>query len=134
MKRFFELTFRPFFVITGAATTLGALLAFWPRWAAVHLLRIDFVQDYTIILQHWGFLLGLVGVFMIVAAFREDWRQPVLILCCCEKAFVVYLVIVNARYPYSHGLRMGAARDATVALYTIGYFAFGGSRTPLPTG
>ncbi|MFZ3331224.1 MAG: hypothetical protein WA197_11375 [Candidatus Acidiferrales bacterium] len=94
----------------------------------------DFVQDYTIILQHWGFLLGLVGVFMIVAAFREDWRQPVLILCCCEKAFVVYLVIVNARYPYSHGLRMGAAMDATVALYTIGYFAFGGSRTPLPTG
>ncbi|MGA7854842.1 MAG: hypothetical protein WCA15_16065 [Candidatus Acidiferrales bacterium] len=126
MKRFFELTFRPFFVITGAATTLGALLAFWPQWAAVHVLRIEFAQDYTIILQHWGFLLGLVGVFMIVAAFREDWRQPVLILCACEKAFIVYLVIVNASYPYSHGFWMGAAMDAAVALYTIGYFAFGG--------
>jgi hypothetical protein len=34
MKRFFDLTFKPFFVVTGFATALGALNAFWPRWAA----------------------------------------------------------------------------------------------------
>jgi hypothetical protein len=127
MKRFFELTFRPFFVITGAATALGALNAFWPRWTVKQVLGIDFVQDYTIILQHWGFMLGLMGTFMIVAAYRADWRKPILTFCACEKAFVAYLVVANVRYPYSHGLWMGAGMDATVALYTIAYFGVGGS-------
>jgi len=79
MKRFFDLTFKPFFVLTGFAAALGALNAFWPKWAAEKVELIPFVQDYTIVLQHWGIMLGLVGVFMIVAAFRTDWRNPILI-------------------------------------------------------
>jgi len=48
---------------------LGALNAFWPQWAAEKVDLIPFIQDYTIILQHWGFMLGVMGVFMIIAAF-----------------------------------------------------------------
>ena len=33
MKRFFDLTFKPFFVLTGIGTAAAALYAFWPRWA-----------------------------------------------------------------------------------------------------
>jgi len=93
MKRFFDLTFKPFFVLTGIGTALGALIAFWPKWAAERLVKIAFVQEYTIILQHWGFMLGVMGVFMIVAAYREDWRTPILIFGLCEKAFFVCLVV-----------------------------------------
>jgi hypothetical protein len=32
-ERFFDLTFRPFFVVTGAITALGSLNAFRPFWA-----------------------------------------------------------------------------------------------------
>ncbi len=32
MKRFFDLTFRPFFVITGIETASASLYAFWPSW------------------------------------------------------------------------------------------------------
>lgn len=32
MKRFFGLTFRPFFVLTGIGTALAGLYAFWPVW------------------------------------------------------------------------------------------------------
>lgn len=132
MKRFFDLTFRPFFVLTGMATALGALNAFWPQWAAETVEKITFVQDYTIILQHWGIMLGLTGVFMMVAAFRAEWRQPVLIYCVCEKGFIVYLVVTNITRPYARGLRAGAAMDATVVLYTIVYFVVCGFRTSLP--
>jgi hypothetical protein len=52
MKRFFDLTFKPFFVLTGIGTALAALDAFWPRWAVETVQRIAFIQDYTIILQH----------------------------------------------------------------------------------
>jgi hypothetical protein len=36
--------------------------------------RIAFIQDYTIILQHWGIMVALMGVFMIVAAYRAACR------------------------------------------------------------
>ncbi len=123
MERFFDLTFRPFFVVTGVGTTLGVLNAFWPRWAAETVDKIKFNQEYTIILQHWGIMLGLMGIFMIVAAYREDWRKPILIYSLCEKAFLVYLVVANISQPYSRGLWLGAGMDATVVLYTIAYFA-----------
>jgi hypothetical protein len=123
MKHFFDLTFKPFFVVTGIATASGALIAFLPEWAAEKVLLIPYRQDYTIILQHWGIMLGLTGIFMIVAAFGTDWRKPVLLFSACEKAFMVYLVATNISQPYARGLWFGSAMDATVVLYTIGYFA-----------
>jgi hypothetical protein len=30
--------------------------------------------------------------------------------------------LVNARQPYAQGLKIGAAMDATVVLYTLAYF------------
>ena len=126
MRRFFDLTFKPFFVVTGIGTVLGAVNAAWPQWGAEKVLLIPFDQDYTIILQHWGFLLGVMGVFMIVVAFCEKWRNPILIFSTCEKVFFVYLVATNISHPYARGLWFGAGMDATVVLYTIAYFAVRG--------
>jgi hypothetical protein len=130
MKRFFDLTFKPFFVLTGIGTALAALDAFWPRWAVETAQKIAFIQDYTIILQHWGIMVGLMGVFMIVAAYRAEWRNPILIYSLIEKAFMVYLVVVNRSHPYSQGFWIGAWMDATVVLYTIFYFGVCGFKTP----
>jgi len=130
MKRFFELTFRPFFVLTGVGTALGCLDAFWPRWTAETVEKIPFVLDYTIILQHWGFMLGLMGVFMIIAAFKADWRNPILVFAALEKTFVVYLVVANRTQAYAQGLIGGAVMDATVVLYTVAYFGVCGFKIP----
>src|ERR1700729_2912953 len=59
MKRFFDLTFRWFFIITGIGTASATLYAFWPRRAAETVGKIPFVPDYTIITQHWGTMVGL---------------------------------------------------------------------------
>ena len=91
--------------------------------------KIPFVQDYTIILQHWGIMVGLMGVFMVVAAFRAEWRNPILIYSAFEKAFMVYLVVANGSHTYAQGFKAGAAMDATVVLYTIVYFAVCGFKT-----
>ncbi|MFZ0518999.1 MAG: hypothetical protein WAM20_18265 [Acidobacteriaceae bacterium] len=123
MKRFFDLTFKPFFVITGLGTAVAFLYAFWPRWAAETAGKIPFIPDYTIIAQHWGIMVGLMGVFMIAAAFKVAWRTPILLYSLLEKAFLVYLILANRSHAYSHGFRMAAAMDATVVLYTIVYFA-----------
>lgn len=130
MKRFFDLTFRPFFILTGAGTALASLYAFWPRWAVEVIGKIAFIQEYTIILQHWGIMVGLMGVFMIIAVFQADWRKPILIYSACEKAFMVYLVVANGSRPYAEGFWLGAIMDATVVLYTIVYFSVYGFGTP----
>ena len=123
MKRFFDLTFRPFFVVTGIGTASASLYAFWPRWTAETVGKIPFVPDYTIIAQHWGIMVGLMGAFMIAAALKVEWRKPILIYSLIEKAFMVYLVLANGNQSYSQGFKVGAAMDATVVLYTIVYFA-----------
>jgi hypothetical protein len=68
-------------------------------------------------------MVGLMGVFMVAAAFRVEWRTPILVYSLLEKAFMVYLVVANGSQPYSRGFKAGAAMDAAVVLYTIGYFA-----------
>jgi hypothetical protein len=32
-------------------------------------------------------MVGLMGIFMVVAAFRESWRVPILLYSLIEKAF-----------------------------------------------
>jgi hypothetical protein len=123
MKRFFDLTFTPFFVITGIGTAAAFLYAFCPRWATETAGKIPFVPDYTILTQHWGIMVGLMGVFMIAAAVKVEWRKPILIYSLLEKTFMVYLVLANGSYAYAQGFKIGAAMDATVVLYTIVYFA-----------
>ena len=123
MKRFFDLTFGPFFVITGIGTAAAFLYAFWPRWATETAGKIPFVPNYTILTQHWGIMVGLMGVFMIAAAVKVEWRKPILIYSLLEKTFMVYLVLANGSYAYAQGFKIGAAMDATVVLYTIVYFA-----------
>jgi hypothetical protein len=123
MKLFFDLTFKPFFVLTGIGTAAAALYAFWPRWATETAGKIPFVPDYTILTQHWGIMVALMGAFMIAIAFKVEWRNPILIYSLFEKAFMVYLVLANRSQSYSQGFKVGAAMDATVVVYTIVYFA-----------
>ena len=134
MKRFFDLTFRPFFVLTGVGTALVSMFAFWPAWATETVVKLSFIQEYTIIVQHWGIMVGLMGVFMTAAAFRPEWRTPILLFSAAEKAFMVYLVVANISRPYSEGFWMGATMDGTVVLYTIAYFAVCGFGTPAFSG
>jgi hypothetical protein len=122
VKHFFDLTFKPFFVLTGIGTALAALDAFWPKWTVTTVQLIPFVQDYTIIVQHWGIMVGLMGVFMVIAAYSRTSRNPILIYSAIEKTFLVYLVLTNVSRPYARGFWVGAGMDATVVFYTIAYF------------
>lgn len=55
-------------------------------------------------MQHWGIMVGLMGVFMVVAAYRASGRNPILIYSGVEKAFMVYVVLVNLSQPQTSAL------------------------------
>jgi hypothetical protein len=79
-------------------------------------------------------MVALMGVFMIVAAYRAEWRKPILIYSAFEKTFMVYLVVANGSHSYAQGFWIPAGMDATVVLYTIVYFGVCGFKTPSSYG
>ncbi|MCY2963694.1 MAG: hypothetical protein NT069_08610 [Planctomycetota bacterium] len=130
LERFFARSFRPFFLLTGAGTSLVGIYAFFPSWAMPNAAKLPYQEDYTIIIQHWGIMVGLMGLAMMAAGMVPRWRVPIALYSGFEKAFMVWLVLSNAGQPYAAGFWIPFALDSTVVAYTIGYFAFCGFGVP----
>ena len=133
LQRFFTTTFKPFFLCTGLGTALIGLYAFFPEWSVIQLAQLEYLRDYTIIVQHWGIMVGLMGLFMMAAAFVPVWRVPILVFSAIEKAFMVWLVLSNANQEFVRGFWIPATVDATVVLYTVAYFFVVGMLPAVPT-
>jgi hypothetical protein len=130
LQSFFARSFRPFYLVTGAGTAGIGLFAVLPSWATENIAKLPFLVEYTIIIQHWGIMVGLMGLFMMGAAVFPAWRAPIGLYSILEKAFMVWLVLVNAKQPFVTGFWLPFAIDLTVVVYTIGYFYFCGFDKP----
>ena len=128
IERLFSRTVRPFFLFTGAGTALIGLYAVLPSWAMPNLARLPYLQDYTIIIQHWGIMVGIMGLAMMLAALIPQWRNPILLYSALEKSFMVWLVLSNAKQPFVSGFWAPLVIDSTVVIYTIGYYLACGFR------
>ena len=122
LEKFIRVTIKPVLIIGGIGTALAGANAFMPQWATENVQGIEWVQDYTIFVQHWGIMVCLMGVFMVGAAFKESWRYPIMMYGLIEKAFMVYLVVTNASHVYSDGFYIPAAMDSFITGYSILYF------------
>lgn len=122
MKTIIDKTTKPVLLAGGIGTALAGINAFFPRFAVENIQNLDWVGEYTIFVQHWGIMVCLMGVFMIVAAFKESWRTPVLIYCVIEKAFLVFLVVVNLDQSFSNGFYIPAVMDTIITIWTLLYF------------
>jgi len=119
---FIEKTMKPFLIIARLGTAIAGVSAFIPQYAVENLLKLPFAENYTIIVQHWGMMILLVGIFMIISAFRITWRIPVLLYSVFEKAFMVSLYIFNARRPFSASFQGAAIMDGIIVIYLLLYF------------
>ncbi len=122
MKRFIDMTLKPVLIIGGLGTSAALLYAFAPQFATANIAGLEFIQEYTIFVQHWGIMVGLIGVMMVAAAFQPTWVFPVMIYAALEKAFMVYLAVSNAGYSFSEGFWAPATMDAIIVLYSLLYF------------
>ena len=122
MKSFINKTIKPFLIIAGLGTCGAGLLVFLPQFTVESIFKLPFVEDYTIFVQHWGMMVLLVGVFMIISAFRVSWRMPILIYSAIEKTFMVFLYLFNISRSFSAGFQGGAIMDAIIVIYLLLYF------------
>ena len=84
LYQFFSRTVRLFFLFTGAGTALVGLYAFLPSWAMPNVSKLPYLQEYTIIIQHWGIMVGIMGICMMLAAMVPEWRVPILLCSAVE--------------------------------------------------
>jgi hypothetical protein len=122
MKKLIDATIKPVLIIGGVGTAAAFLYAFRPYFALTNIAKLEVTRDYIIFVQHWGIMVGLIGAFMVAAAFIESWRTPIILYGLLEKAFMVYLVASNASFPYSQGFYVPAAMDTFLTVYSILYF------------
>lgn len=122
MQWFIDKTLKPVLIIGGLGTSAAGLYAFAPQFAIANIAGLEFIQQYTIFVQHWGFTVGLIGVMMVVAAFKPAWVLPVLIIVAVEKAFIVYLTLSNMGEAFANGFHVPAAMDAAIVVYCLLYF------------
>lgn len=132
MKHFIDKALKPVLIIGGLGTAAASLYAFWPQVAVENVAALEFRQDYTIFVQHWGMMVGLMGVMMVAAAFKPSWVMPILIYGILEKAFLVYLIVSNMGHSFSKGFWLPAAMDAIIVLYLILYFTLQGKQDHTP--
>ena len=123
MRALMDKTLKPVLLIGGLGTAAAGVDAFFPRYAVENVQNIDYVPEYAIFVQHWGMMVGLMGVFMIAAVFKRSWRTPILLYSLIEKGFMVYLVATNLGEDFASGFRLPAAMDAVIVLWSIAYFA-----------
>lgn len=122
MKKFIDVTLKPVLIIGGIGTALAGANAFFPQFAVENVQNLDWVQEYTIFVQHWGMMVCLMGVFMVGAAFIKSWRTPILLYSLVEKAFMVFLVVTNAEFSFSDGFYVPAVMDSIITAWSILYF------------
>lgn len=122
MKKFIDVTIKPLLIVGGIGTALAGANAFFPEFALANVQHIEWVQDYTIFVQHWGIMVCLMGIFMVAAAFIESWRTPIMLYSMIEKAFMVFLVVSNSSASYSDGFYVPATMDAIITIYSVIYF------------
>jgi uncharacterized membrane protein YozB (DUF420 family) len=122
MKSFVDKTVKPFLVIAGLGTCAAGLYVFLPKVAIETVAKLPFVEDYTIFVQHWGMMVLLMGIFMIISAFKVSWRMPILIYSAIEKFYMVVLYLFNINRPFSTGFQGASIMDAIIVLYLLLYF------------
>lgn len=122
MKRILDKTIKPFLILAGLCTAISGMNAFLPQFIVENILKLPFVENYTIIVQHWGMMILLLGIFMIISAFRVSWRMPVLIYGAIEKTFMVFFYSLNISHPCSTGFLGAAVVDAIIVIYLLLYF------------
>ena len=122
MQWFIDKTLKPVLIIGGLGTAAAGLYAFFPQFAVKTIANLEFVPDYTIFVQHWGLMVGLAGIMMFAAAFKESWRTPILLYVLIEKAFMVFLVASNLGQTFANGFLVPAAMDTLITVWLLLYF------------
>ena len=122
MEKIIDKTLRPFLVITGLITMAPLMMALAPEAGLMKLFQLKLVTEYTLVVQHWGWMLFLVGLLTVISAFQSKLIFPIMLFSALERAGIVVFTVLNARYHFIEGFLQAAALDLICVIYALFYF------------
>lgn len=125
-KSFFTKYLRPFLIIGGLVTMYAGIYAINPETALKDMNNLAYHSDYLFLIRHWGIMVGLMGFFITLSAFIEQWQAPIMLYSFLEKLFMIYLYCSNLFNPETAHLNAEfipfVVTDITICTYTLGYW------------
>lgn len=79
------------------------------------------MQEYRLLIQHWGFTTLLIGLAMIFSVFKPFWQESVFLIAGGEKLYMVTLVVYNKGENFASGFVSVAAVDIITSVYLLAY-------------
>ncbi len=69
-------------LITGIGTSAALAYAFFPQWAVNNIGQLPYLEQDFVFYQHWGIMVGMMGVMMIGAASSPNGAK---VLCSTQR-------------------------------------------------
>lgn len=123
---FFNKFLKPFLIIGGLVTMYAGIYAINPEAALLDMNNLPYDSNYVFLFRHWGIMVGLMGFFIALSAYKPTWQQPIILYSFLEKLFMVYLFMSNFFNPETAHLNASfvpfAITDVIIVTYTLGYW------------
>lgn len=122
----FEEHLKSFLIIGGIVTMFASLYFFAPTFALNQINELPYDNHYLFIVRHWGVMVGVMGIMIVLSAYITSWREPIMLFSFIEKFGMVYLYIMNAfeqetAYLNAYFIPF-AITDIIIVAYTICYW------------
>lgn len=124
MLTFFKKTSKAFIFLSGLFTITPISLAFAPKPGLEMIFNLQFILEYTILVQHWGVLVPVLGIFICIAAFKAKWRPPILMLAGVGKSAFFIFYFINANQAFATGFKQAAIFDLVISIYFFTYLYY----------
>ena len=120
MKNFFDKYTKIILIISGFLTSGLGIVALFPKFGMETLFKLAFLQEYSIIIKHWSMSVCIAGIFLIISAYKKEWRVPIVLYALFEKAYLVILCALSiTKYAYGKGFIAPLALDSILCLIYI---------------
>ncbi len=122
MQTIINKTLKPFLLIFGLMTMLPGQMTLLPESGLLRVFQLKLLPEHTIMVQHWGLMIFLVGLLMVVSVFKPQLTFPVMLYATLQKAGMVFLSISHLNQQWAAGFQKVIVIDGICVIYGLLYF------------
>lgn len=119
MKKNYEGSSKWILIICGLLTAVLGSVTVLPEIFLDKLFKLEYVQEYDIIVRHWSMMVLLVGVFLVISAFNKNWRVPVILFAMLEKFYLVIICTLALQYTYGKAFVPSIVLDSIMCILLV---------------
>ena len=119
MRKYSERSIRFILIVCGLLTAGLGVISIAPEFFIEKLFKLDYIQNYDIIIRHWSASVLILGVFLVISAFKVSWRIPFVLFAVLEKAYLVGVCIFAMKYTYGKGFAIIIPLDTIMCLLLV---------------